>query len=462
MCRLEILHAPAGGAPPSWEEERGPHDAQSREQQPTHAPQPPRDRNPGPPQHVGLGMQPSSRIWGYKHQRSRTSVATPCIRTPEHDRSRSRGCARGHRRRRRRRSRRTCRPLGEQAEAVDARRAVERLRRVVERERRHRRGGERLHLDAGAVVRAHRRAHVDAAGSPRPGRRRTSAPVTAIGWQKGSRSGVRFTPITPAIRAASSGLPFGVPATSRPQASGVIVHDALGDGLALGDLLRPDLDDPRDAVGTRLDPGHRLSPPSTGTASRGPRCRPRRRLDARRGSPRARWRGPRSRSGWSRARPSAWRTPALAPCARRARARTASCPCGPATSSSSRAVTSGRYRFAPAHHLHDRRADEQLEAHEHAHGVARQAEVGLALDVPEPLGHPRLHRDLVEVDARRGGRTRPSPRRARRPRRRRRRRTRRPGSRCESTVSFSASTSSRTMPASIGTAPASRSAANSV
>ena len=56
----------------------------------------------------------------------------------------------------------------------------------------------------------------------------TAAAVTAIGWQNGNRSGVRLTPITPATRAASSGFPFGVPATSCAQACGVIetMHSA--------------------------------------------------------------------------------------------------------------------------------------------------------------------------------------------------------------------------------------------
>ena len=54
-------------------------------------------------------------------------------------------------------------------------------------------------------------------------------------------------------------------------------------------------------------------------------------------------------------------------------------------------------QMRPAHHLEDRRPEEHLQAHEHAHRVARQPEVRLPLDVAEPLRHPRLHRHLVEV-----------------------------------------------------------------
>ena len=118
--------------------------------------------------------------------------------------------------------------LLEQTQPVDPRRAIERLRRVVEAERRDGRGGERLHLDAGAIVRAARSCGRGSFRSPRRRSTSTSAPVTAIGWQNGNRSGVRLTPITPAIRAASSGFPFGVPATSCAQACGVIetMHSA--------------------------------------------------------------------------------------------------------------------------------------------------------------------------------------------------------------------------------------------
>ena len=50
-----------------------------------------------------------------------------------------------------------------------------------------------------------------------------------MGWQKGSRSGVRFAAIRPATLAASNGSPLGVPATSAAQARGDIriVHSAV-------------------------------------------------------------------------------------------------------------------------------------------------------------------------------------------------------------------------------------------
>ena len=78
--------------------------------------------------------------------------------------------------------------------------------------------------------------------------------------------------------------------------------------------------------------------------------------------------------------------------------RTGACRAALATSSVSVAVTSGRNRWRPSHHLEHGRPEEHLEAHEHAHGVAGQAEVRLALDVAETLWHARLHRHLVEVD----------------------------------------------------------------
>src|SRR6476659_1351751 len=53
--------------------------------------------------------------------------------------------------------------LRQQADALDPRAAVEGLRGVVQRERRCRDAGERLHLDAGAIDRAHRDDDVDPA-----------------------------------------------------------------------------------------------------------------------------------------------------------------------------------------------------------------------------------------------------------------------------------------------------------
>ena len=78
-------------------------------------------------------------------------------------------------------------------------------------------------------------------------------------------------------------------------------------------------------------------------------------------------------------------------------ARTAACPSARSTSSRERGRHLRAVQLRAAHHLEDRRPDEHLEAHEHAHRVAGQAEVRLALDLPEPLRHARLHRHLVEV-----------------------------------------------------------------
>src|SRR5207302_9405736 len=58
----------------------------------------------------------------------------------------------------------------------------------------------------------------------------------------------------------------------------------------------------------------------------------------------------------------------------------------------------GPLELGPAHHLEYRGAHEHLEAHEDADRVPRQTEERLALDEPEPLWHPRLHRHAVEID----------------------------------------------------------------
>ena len=46
----------------------------------------------------------------------------------------------------------------------------------------------------------------------------TSTPCTAIGWQSGTRSGVRFAAWMPAIRATASASPLGTPAAAQQRA----------------------------------------------------------------------------------------------------------------------------------------------------------------------------------------------------------------------------------------------------
>ena len=70
----------------------------------------------------------------------------------------------------------------------------------------HRHGGQRLHLDAGAVGRADRGRDVDAVVDHLEV---DLDAVIAIGWQSGTRSGVRFAAMMPAIRATAERVALG-------------------------------------------------------------------------------------------------------------------------------------------------------------------------------------------------------------------------------------------------------------
>ena len=113
---------------------------------------------------------------------------------------------------------------------------VDRLRHVVDRERRHRRRRERLHLDARS------------AQSSRPTRRsrpasptiRSSTPTcdSGSGWQSGISSAVRFAAMIPASCAVVSASPFGS-SPSRAAVSGAIRTTRARDGAtALHRLVR--------------------------------------------------------------------------------------------------------------------------------------------------------------------------------------------------------------------------------
>ena len=197
---------------------------------------------------------------------------------------------------------------------------------------------------------------------------------------------MRLTPITPAIRAASIGFPFRVPATRCSTASGVIVttHSAVASRCVtsfsptstIRARLHPQSSEERKTMTRTSEPAGAVAVP-TGTI----------------------------------ARPFARTTVEMRLEPRR--------PVGVAVHPSAGSLQSdprelqlalrpldvlgegGRHLRAvelrAAHHLEDRRAYEDLEAHEDAHRVAGQAEVRLALDLPEPLRHARLHRHLVEL-----------------------------------------------------------------
>ena len=97
------------------------------------------------------------------------------------------------------------------------------------RQRRDRRRGQRLHLHARPVARPHRRLDPDRARCA-SGSTTTSAPVSAIGWQYGSRSRRPLhahqagDPSPP-----RAGSPFRVPATRCCDGLGRHVQPALGD-----------------------------------------------------------------------------------------------------------------------------------------------------------------------------------------------------------------------------------------
>src|SRR5262245_26464926 len=114
--------------------------------QPTN--QPPCVRIPGPTQDVGLVLERSTEAIGLQTPRASSFRDAETHVESLRDVVTALAAA-----------------LLEQPEAVDARGAVERLRGVVQAERRHRGGGERLHLDAGAIHRAHRGPNADRPGA---------------------------------------------------------------------------------------------------------------------------------------------------------------------------------------------------------------------------------------------------------------------------------------------------------
>ena len=83
---------------------------------------------------------------------------------------------------------------------------VDRLRHVVDRQRRDRRRRQRLHLDAGLRGRLGRRGDLDRRP---PTSSSTSTCVSGSGWQSGISSHVRFAAMIPASCAVVSASPFG-------------------------------------------------------------------------------------------------------------------------------------------------------------------------------------------------------------------------------------------------------------
>ena len=110
-------------------------------------------------------------------------------------------------------------------------RPVDRLAHVVDRERGDRAGGERLHLDAGAVDGLDLGLDLDV-GRPRCGSSRAPSP-TSSGWHSGIRSGVRLAAWMPATRATASTSPLVIGAPG-DQRRGLGLHVAPGSGRRPG------------------------------------------------------------------------------------------------------------------------------------------------------------------------------------------------------------------------------------
>ena len=165
----------------------------------------------------------------------------------------------------------SARPTSRAASPRDLGAPLDPLDHVVDGQRGHRGGGQRLHLDAGRPGRARLGGERDRRPRrrrPRPRRRRTTAPADGraesarrSAWRPGCRRSAR-TPST---------SPFGAspPATAAP-VSGDSRTARPGDRTALGRRLVADVDHPRAAAGVEVRQLGRL------TRGRGSRMRGRR------------------------------------------------------------------------------------------------------------------------------------------------------------------------------------------
>src|SRR2546423_6257629 len=218
----------------------------------------------------------------------------------------------------------------------------------------------------------------------------TSAPVMAIGWQNGRSSGVRLMARRPATRAASSGLPFGVPSTSRAHASGVILisHSATASRSVTSFAPTSTIRAASSVIATSL-----LERPEHEHAALAARLHT---VDA-------------GRDHREAVRPHHTGEEVRAACAR-GRGVPAVLTAGDANPRedglSLRSLDvgvehcgdPGTQEVAPPRHLEQRRPNEGLKGHEYRDRVPGQPEIRLALDPAERLRHPRLHRDPGEPD----------------------------------------------------------------
>ena len=126
--------------------------------------------------------------------------------------------------------------LGEQPDVGQLRGAIDRLDHVVERQPGR---DDRVSASISTPVRSAVRVvavMTTLSVAERPDR--PSTPCSATGWHSGTRSGVRFAPAIPAMRATASASPLGSPSRrSRAITSGVVTNRPAARGGAHGDVL---------------------------------------------------------------------------------------------------------------------------------------------------------------------------------------------------------------------------------